>query len=75
MLSIRECKDIIKYFNIPTPSNLRKVKEKAFELYQSKICMNLKMNMNGLPLPFFLFRRQSKNFRMTRKQRLSFYLV
>ena len=70
MLSIRECKDILKYYHIPSPPNLRKVKEKALELYQSKICVN----MNSLPY-FFLFRRQSKNFRITRKQRLSFYMV
>ncbi len=68
MLSIRDCKDILKYYHISTPSNLRKLKEITIDLYQSKIC---KSN-----LPFvYLFRRQSKNFRMTRKQRLSFYMI
>ena len=68
MLSINDCRDILNYYHIPHQSSLRKLKEKSISLFQSRIC---KSN-----LPFvYLFKRQSKNFRMTRKQRLTFYLV
>jgi hypothetical protein len=68
MLSIKDCRDILRYYHISPQPNLRKLKEKTIELYQSRICKS------NFPFPYF-FRRQSKNFRMTRKQRLSFYLV
>ena len=68
MLSIKDCRDILKYYNISSPSTLHRLKEKTIQLYQSRICKS------NLPFPHF-FRRQSKNFRMTRKQRLSFYMI
>ena len=68
MLSIKDCKDILHYYNIPHPSSLRKLKETSLLLFQSRLCKS------NLPF-FYLFKRQSKNFRMTRKQRLTFYLV
>ena len=68
MLSIKDCRDILHYYHIPPQSSLRKLKEKSILLFQSRLC---KSNF-----PFiYLFKRQSKNFRMTRKQRLTFYLV
>ena len=70
MLSIKDCRDILKYYHVSYPSNLHQLKEKTIELYQSRICKS-NLSLSG---PFF-FRRQSKNFRMTRKNRLSFYLV
>jgi len=57
MLSIRDCKDLLKYYHISEPPNLRKLKEITMDLYQSKIYKN------SLPC-FYLCRRQSKNFRM-----------
>ncbi len=68
MLSIKDCRDILKYYHISYPSNLHKLKEKTIELYQSRVFKS------NLSFPCF-FRRQSKNFRMTRKRRLSFYLI
>lgn len=68
MLSIKDCRDILKYYHVSYPSTLHELKEKTIVLYQSRICKS------NLGFPIF-FRRQSKNFRMTRKHRLSFYLV
>lgn len=68
MLSIRDCKDILRYYKIPSQPSIRKLKEKTVALFQSRMCKS------NLPFPYF-FRRLSKNFRMTRKQRLTFYLV
>ena len=68
MLSIKDCRNILKYYHISYPSNLHQLKERTMELYQSRICKS------NIPIPYF-FRRQSKNFRMTRKQRLGLYVV
>lgn len=68
MLSIRDCRDLLRYYRVVAPPTLRKLKEKTMSIFMSKICQS------NLPCPC-LARRQSKNFRMTRKQRLSFYLI
>jgi len=68
MLSIKDCRDILHYYHIPQQSSLRKLKEKSILLFQSRLCTS------NLPF-FYLFKRQSKNFRMTRKQKLTFYMV
>jgi hypothetical protein len=68
MLSIKDCRDILKYYHVSSPSNLHQLKEKTMELYHTRMCKS------NLPFLYF-FRRQSKNFRMTRKQRLGLYLV
>lgn len=65
MLSIKDCRDILKYYHISYPSTLHRLKEKTIELYQSRICKS------NVTFPYF-FRRKSKNFRMTRKQHYPF---
>lgn len=68
MLSIKDCKDVLKYYKISPPSTLHKLKKKTIELYQSRICKS------NVSFPF-LFKRQTKNFRMTRKRKLYFYMI
>jgi len=68
MLSIKDCRNILKYYRVEYPSTLYQLKEKTIELYHTRMCKS------NLPFPY-LFKRQSKNFRMTRKQRSTFYLI
>ena len=72
-LTIRDSKNILLYYNIKPQPTIKKVKEKAINLFINKIC-----NYNKKLKPIYsciLNSRNYKNRNISRKNRLIFQMV
>lgn len=72
-LSIRDSKNILLYYHIKSQPSIKKIKEKAINLFLNKIC-----NYNKIYKPIYsciLNSRNYKNRNISRKNKLVFQMV
>lgn len=72
-LTIRDSKNILLYYHIKPQPSIKKIKEKAINLFLNKIC-----NYNKLYKPIYsciLNSRNYKNRNISRKNKLVFQMV
>ena len=72
-LTIRDSKNILLYYHIKPQTSIKKIKEKAINLFINKIC-----NYNKIYRPIYsciLNSRNYKNRNISRKNKLVFQMV
>ncbi len=72
-LTIRDSKNILLYYHIKPQPSIKKIKEKAINIFINKIC-----NYNKAFKPIYtsiLNSRNYKNINISRKKRLFFQMV
>ena len=78
-LTINDCKNMLDYYNIDTPSSLKKLKCKAIELLINRMCQcySSTYQFNCLIYKRYYNSRNNKNIQMTRKfkPKLLFHLI